>query len=55
MDTRQTHWARNPGTYSRVTMVLDVRMPFVVPDNAWGPWRPDDPNVRRPPLGSPVR
>jgi beta-hydroxylase len=55
MDTRQTHWARNPGTHSRVTMVLDVRMPFVAPDNAWGPWRPDDPNVRRPPLGSPVR
>ncbi len=44
MDTRQPHWARNDGTYTRITMVVDVRMPFVVPDGAWGPWRPDAPN-----------
>lgn len=43
MDTRQSHWARNAGDYPRVTMVLDVRMPFVVPEGAWGRWRPDAP------------
>lgn len=48
MDTRQSHWARNPSDYPRYTFVLDVRMPFVVPSGAFGQWRPDDPNVVRP-------
>lgn len=43
MDTRQPHWARNDGDYPRITMCVDVRMPFVVPDAAWGPWRQDAP------------
>ncbi len=47
MDTRQMHWARNLGDYARLTMVMDVRMPFVV-EGRWGQWRPDDPNVVRP-------
>lgn len=49
MDTRQSHWARNDGSYPRVTMVVDVRMPFVVADNLWGAWRPDEPGFERPP------
>lgn len=48
MDTRLSHWARNLGDFPRITMVLDVRMPFVVPEGAWGPWRPDEPGVARP-------
>ncbi len=48
LDTRQVHWARNLGDTPRITLVLDVRMPFVVPDNAWGQWRPDAPGIRRP-------
>ncbi|MDP2304762.1 MAG: aspartyl/asparaginyl beta-hydroxylase domain-containing protein [Pseudomonadota bacterium] len=48
MDTRLSHWARNLGAFPRVTMVVDVRMPFVVPDGAWGPWRPDEPGMVRP-------
>lgn len=43
MDPRQPHWAKNDSSRYRMTFVIDVRMPFVVPDNAWGPWRPDDP------------
>ncbi|MDO9280307.1 MAG: aspartyl/asparaginyl beta-hydroxylase domain-containing protein [Pseudomonadota bacterium] len=55
MDTRLSHWARNLGDFPRVTMVVDVRMPFVVPDGAWGPWRPDDPAVMRPAGGTNVQ
>lgn len=43
MDVRRTHWARNDGAEPRITMVLDVRMPFVVPSDAWGEWRPGMP------------
>ncbi|MEQ9082025.1 MAG: aspartyl/asparaginyl beta-hydroxylase domain-containing protein [Sandaracinaceae bacterium] len=43
MDPRQPHWGRNDSERRRLTLQLDVRMPFVVPENAWGPWRPDDP------------
>ena len=43
MDIRQTHWARNAGAYPRITFVIDVRMPFVVADGAFGAWRPGAP------------
>lgn len=48
MDTRQSHWARNLGEFPRITMVLDVRMPFVVPNAAFGQWRPDEAGIVRP-------
>lgn len=43
MDPRRPHWALNDDDCDRLTLVLDVRMPFVVSDDPWGPWRPDDP------------
>jgi aspartyl/asparaginyl beta-hydroxylase (cupin superfamily) len=41
MDVRSPHGAKNDGAVARLTMVLDVRMPFPVPSEAFGPWRPD--------------
>jgi aspartyl/asparaginyl beta-hydroxylase (cupin superfamily) len=48
MDTRQSHWNRNLDDVPRFTMIVDVRMPFAIPVGAWGPWRPDAPDVERP-------
>ena len=44
MDTRTAHWARNDEAYARLTLVIDVTMPFVVPTGAFGRWRPDRPD-----------
>lgn len=38
MDVRMPHAARNPGPGPRVTLVVDVRLPFVVPDDALPVW-----------------
>jgi hypothetical protein len=43
MDSRQLHSVQNDAPVPRYTFILDARMPFVVPENAWGPWRPTDP------------
>ncbi len=40
MDVRQPHAARNDGPTPRLTLVVDVRMPFVVPEGEFGPWQP---------------
>ncbi len=40
MDVRQTHSARNDGDQARVTLVIDVRMRFVVPTGSFGSWQP---------------
>lgn len=38
MDIRQTHSAENPGPGPRVTLMVDVRMPFVIPEGVIPPW-----------------
>ena len=42
MDVRASHSARNDGKVARLTLVVDVRRPFRVPDDAFGPWSPED-------------
>jgi aspartyl/asparaginyl beta-hydroxylase (cupin superfamily) len=55
MDVRRTHWAQNLGEQPRITMVLDVRMPFVVDSAGWPAWRPDVPTGEAAKLRPPVR
>lgn len=42
MDIRQPHRASNPSDRWRLTLMVDVRLPFVVPDGAIGPWGPTE-------------
>jgi hypothetical protein len=41
MDIRMPHAARNNGDLPRITFLLDVRMPFVIPTGSIPPWNPD--------------
>jgi hypothetical protein len=40
IDIRMRHEARNPGPGPRITLMVDVRMPFVVPTGALPAWGP---------------
>jgi aspartyl/asparaginyl beta-hydroxylase (cupin superfamily) len=42
MDVRMPHRAANPGPGPRVTFVLDVRLPFIVPTGTLPDWTPAD-------------
>lgn len=50
MDVRRPHWACNDGDEPRITLVVDVRMPFVVTTDDWEEWRPGvaPPDLERP-------
>ncbi len=41
MDIRMPHAARNDGEVPRITFLLDVRMPFVIPTGSVPAWNPD--------------
>jgi aspartyl/asparaginyl beta-hydroxylase (cupin superfamily) len=38
MDIRMEHEARNPGPGPRIALMVDVRMPYVIPDNVLPRW-----------------